>query len=385
MTIILAMIFSHRKFLFTVCFLLLAVSQRKIFGQVFAVIGDYGDAVPAEDSVSRLVKGWNPEFIITCGDNNYPNGDYTTIDTNIGFFYHQYIFPYIGIYSDSTDTATVNRFFPSLGNHDLLTLNGQPYYDYFTLPNNERYYDFVWGNVHLFALNSNPSEPDGTSASSSQAGWLSGKLSSSVSKWKLIYFHHSAYSSGGKHGSSTWMQWPFDQWGATAVFGGHNHIYERLSVNGIPYFVNGIGGRYLYGLGPPLPESIVQYNTMHGAIKVLATDSCISFEFRNTLDSLIDSVMICNAMSVPSFSENLFSINVFPNPFSLQTRVGINRKLYSGRIIILDVLRREIMRLENLAGSEFIIQRGNIKTGLFLCVMYENELPVGYIKMAIVD
>ena len=37
----------------------------------------------------------------------------------------------------------------------------KPYFDYFTLPGNERYYDFTWGPVHLFALDDIDSEPDG--------------------------------------------------------------------------------------------------------------------------------------------------------------------------------------------------------------------------------
>ena len=52
--------------------------------------------------------------------------------------------------------STVNRFFPSLGNHDLYTDNANPYFNYFELPGNERYYDFIHGNVHCFVINSEP-------------------------------------------------------------------------------------------------------------------------------------------------------------------------------------------------------------------------------------
>lgn len=40
----------------------------------FAVIGDYGTAGQNELDVSNLVKSWTPDFIITVGDNNYPDG-----------------------------------------------------------------------------------------------------------------------------------------------------------------------------------------------------------------------------------------------------------------------------------------------------------------------
>lgn len=38
------------------------------------------------------------------------------------------------------------------------------------------------------------------------------------------------------------MRWPFKEWGATAVMSGHAHVYERLEVDNLTYFVNGIGG-----------------------------------------------------------------------------------------------------------------------------------------------
>src|SRR5574341_300066 len=41
---------------------------------VFAVIGDYGTGDQVEGAVADLVKSWQPEFIITTGDNNYPSG-----------------------------------------------------------------------------------------------------------------------------------------------------------------------------------------------------------------------------------------------------------------------------------------------------------------------
>jgi hypothetical protein len=42
---------------------------------VFAVIGDYGLHSANEEKVALMVKSWNPDFIITSGDNNYPAGE----------------------------------------------------------------------------------------------------------------------------------------------------------------------------------------------------------------------------------------------------------------------------------------------------------------------
>ena len=159
----------------------------------FAVIGDYGSGEQQAADVAALVKSWNPEFIVTVGDNNYPVGAAETIDQNIGQFYHEYIFPYQGQYGEGSSTF---RFFPTLGNHDWDTQGAQPYLDYFTLPGNERYYDVTWGPVHIFALNSDSREPDGVGRSSIQAQWLKERLAASTLPWKLVVMHVPVYSSG---------------------------------------------------------------------------------------------------------------------------------------------------------------------------------------------
>ena len=63
-----------------------------------AVIGDYGSGNSAAADVAGLVKSWSPDFVVTTGDNNYPDGAAETIDRNIGQFYSDFIFPYRGAY-----------------------------------------------------------------------------------------------------------------------------------------------------------------------------------------------------------------------------------------------------------------------------------------------
>jgi hypothetical protein len=140
------------------------------------VIGDYGEGNLAEQGVANLVKSWKPDFILTTGDNNYPVGSAETIDDRIGQYFQGYIYPYHGNYGPGADQ---NRFFPALGNHDWITPGAQPYLDFFTLPGNERYYDFTRGPVHFFALDSDSHEPDGVSRQSIQANWLKDHLASS--------------------------------------------------------------------------------------------------------------------------------------------------------------------------------------------------------------
>lgn len=262
----------------------------------FAVIGDYGAANSPEAAVATLVKSWNPDFIITTGDNNYPNGEQATIDDNIGQFYHEYIYPYKGKYGQG---ASSNRFFPTLGNHDWQTPGAQPYLDYFTLPNNERYYDFTWGPVHFFAIDADSREPDGVSSNSPQAMWLKAQLAASTSPWNVVYFHQPAYSSG-IHGPTDWMQWPFKKWGASVVMSGHDHTYERLQIDGLTYFVNGLGGDSRYNFPNMQEGSQVRYNDDYGAMLVTANEQEMSFGFINTKGEVIDTFSLSVPISVTS-------------------------------------------------------------------------------------
>jgi hypothetical protein len=257
-----------------------------------AVIGDYGTATSAAAAVAALVAGWQPDLVITTGDNNYPSGAASTIDANIGQFYHAFIGNYAGAYGLG---ASLNRFFPSLGNHDWVAANAQPYLDYFTLPSGspggERYYRFTWGPLELFALDSDPHEPDGITSASPQAQWLQAGLAASDRPWQLVYMHHPPYSSG-LHGSTAALQWPYAAWGVDAVLAGHDHFYERLVVDGIPYFVVGAGGATLYPFLGTLPQSRLAYSGDFGALRLQATDFSLFFQFYNRAGQLVDNVLV---------------------------------------------------------------------------------------------
>lgn len=302
----------------------------------FAVIGDFGTGSSDEAAVAALVDSWNPDFVITTGDNNYPDGEADTMDEHVGQYYSQFIGNYQGAYGSGSPT---NRFWPSLGNHDWHSISctgnscDGAYFDYFTLPNNERYYDVDMGLVHLFALDSDSKEPDGRNSNSIQANWFQNKTAASSSCYNMVFFHHPPYSSGW-HGSNDSLQWPFTAWRADAVFGGHDHLYERLDVGGIPYFVNGAGGAGLYDFDnqdnlPPEATSVVRYNEAHGAMLVTATSTEISYQFYNTSGTLIDNHTVakdCTAVTPATLFFNP-AADAYVNESTPDTNFGTTTKL----------------------------------------------------------
>jgi tartrate-resistant acid phosphatase type 5 len=249
----------------------------------FAAFGDYGKGT-GTTAVAQLVNNQAPDFIVALGDNCY--GATPPIATQVGTPYGNWV--------------TDSRFWPALGNHEFSDGCGggsaaSGYRDYFTLPNNERYYDIVIGPVHFFALNSEV-EPDGNSATSTQAKWLKAKLAASSSPWQVVFFHHPPYSSGG--GTKKGMRWPFEKWGVDAVLSGHAHDYERIlkdaNADGVtlPYFVSGLGGKSIGSFSGNVSGSAMRYNAEYGSMFITASSTTIDFEFRNVSGAVIDSYSI---------------------------------------------------------------------------------------------
>jgi 3',5'-cyclic AMP phosphodiesterase CpdA len=111
----------------------------------------------------------------------------------------------------------------------------------------QRYYTFKapQQDVRFFAL-------DSTYLSPEHLAWLEQELRSSNEEWKIPYFHHPLYSSGGRHGSDLGVRKTleplFIKHGVSVVLTGHDHVYERTKPqNGIVYFVVGSGGKLRRG------------------------------------------------------------------------------------------------------------------------------------------
>lgn len=137
---------------------------------------------------------------------------------------------------------------PTIGNHDYQTAQGQAYYANFTLPTNgeaggvpsgtEQYYSFNYGDVHFVCLDS----IDGTlsrSADTPMTRWLHQDLASATQRWVIAYWHGAVYSKGSHDSDSTtdtlaWMVQMrenllpiLESYGVDLVLYGHSHVYER--------------------------------------------------------------------------------------------------------------------------------------------------------------
>jgi tartrate-resistant acid phosphatase type 5 len=251
---------------------------------VFAVIGDYGLAGDGERAVADMVKSWDPEFIVTTGDNNYGPEDLAGYKHHIGQYYCDYIYnfdvPFDYRCFGRASAEKLNRFFPSPGNHDDDENNFMAaYLDYFTLPGEETFYSFNWGDVAFYSINSLE-----WADLEEQKAWLAEEIAKSDKTFQIVYFHHAPYTTGD-HTNSTRMQWDFYEWGVDVVLSGHDHIYARLSHSeqeGLHYIVNGVGGRKLYTCRDYEGEDVTVhtcYDDNYGAMRCVADSTRMVMEF----------------------------------------------------------------------------------------------------------
>jgi 3',5'-cyclic AMP phosphodiesterase CpdA len=124
------------------------------------------------------------------------------------------------------------------------------------LPGNELYYSFVGGNSLFVVLDSYIKGED-KRITGEQFKWLEQVLAASKQKHTFVFVHHPLYPEKGKgkhHGNSLdrykedrdRLQALFVKHQVTAVFAGHEHLYLRKTVGGIPHIIAGGGGAPLY-------------------------------------------------------------------------------------------------------------------------------------------
>ena len=194
----------------------------------FAVMGDTGTGKTAQAELAEVMAQYHAVFPFQCvlmtGDNLYGGEDAEDYDEKFAQPYKKLL-----------DAGV--KFHAALGNHD--NANQRSYKDFNM--DGEEYYTFKKGGVRFFALNSNYMDPR-------QVKWLEDELKKSGADWKVSFFHHPPYSSGGRHGPSTELRKIieplFVQYGVDVVFTGHEHFYERIKPQqGVYYFISGAGGK----------------------------------------------------------------------------------------------------------------------------------------------
>lgn len=197
-----------------------------------AVFGDAGRGSKDQYDLGRVMADYRQavlfDWVLLTGDNIY--GADTPADMK-----NKFELPY----KSMLDAGV--KFYGSLGNHDT---SNQRFYAPFNM-NGEEYYRVERNGISFYALNSNYLDKR-------QLDWFAAELAKDRNAWRVAFFHHPPYSSGGRHGSDDEVRKTlhpiFVKSGIDIVFTGHDHFYERVKPqDGITYFVAGAAGKIRKG------------------------------------------------------------------------------------------------------------------------------------------
>lgn len=253
----------------------------------FAVIGDFGtgsrEQYQVADQMAKLRARFPFELVLTVGDNIY--GGNKPED-----FVRKFETPYKPLLDAGV------KFYASLGNHDSqqqsayapFNMDGKTYYS-FKAPHQD---------VRFFALESSYLEPQ-------QIAWLERELQNSTEAWKIPYFHHPLYSSGGRHGSDATrrrvLEPLFIKYGVSMVLSGHDHVYERIKPqHGIVYFVIGSSGQLRRGNLEDTDLTAVGNDTEQAFVAMEISGDELYFNTIGRSGNLIDSGVIQRRKDEPA-------------------------------------------------------------------------------------
>ncbi|MCK5346019.1 MAG: metallophosphoesterase, partial [Candidatus Heimdallarchaeota archaeon] len=168
------------------------------------------------------------------------------------------------------------QYYPVLGNHE----KDSPYYfDFFDLPNNERYYTFSVGDALFIILDSEGeqlSEPNYVSDKNSdefwqdafeehfvnQKSWLEKVLGLHKEAGFIFIFQHKPLFSikksrveDAKMRRAFWGD-IFERHGVQVILNGHDHHYHHAINGGTHFITTAGGGAGLYETDSPQPETV---------------------------------------------------------------------------------------------------------------------------------
>lgn len=260
----------------------------------FGIIGDTQRNPDVTRKCAEGIFALRPNMTIHLGD---------VVDD--GFAKHQWV---SDLFEPSSKLFAHVPTFPVIGNHEQ---NAHWYYDYFSLPEPEYYYTFMYGNAQFFMIDSNKDLSKG----SEQYAWLEEQLKKSRATWKFAAHHHPCFSSDENDYGDRWKgkapegySWGdqnakelvelYEKYGVDIAFAGHVHSYERTwpilgmtinQKNGVRYIVSGGGGGGLEQAGPQRSWFTIHVQRGHHYCFATVHDRTIQFKAYDLEGRLFDT------------------------------------------------------------------------------------------------
>lgn len=254
--------------------------------QLFIFLGDDGLLNANRTAVyNAIIREKNVSTVIGLGDHAYNAGSQSDVDTNMAPYWERF--------------RAAGRFIAVPGNHDNDTGAGTAFFQYVRQsPARYSVVSFPHADVFLFdtgyktdGTQVNADNSDGASiAVSTQGNWLIRNLKASTKRHRFVVWHHPAYTSSATYGPGKVELQPLVRRaidaGATAIFNGHAHLYERI-LNEIPQFTVGTGGAALHTIGTRAAGS-VKAIASYGYLRARISPLRAVYEFCDVNGNVLD-------------------------------------------------------------------------------------------------
>ena len=227
----------------------------------FVAIGDTRSRNNVHKRIIEQVGKLNPRFIVNSGDlvaNGLSMRDWESF------------------FKINKDFMTNTPYYPVLGNHEK---DSPYYYDFFDLPNNERYYYFTVGDALFVVLDSEglrttiPAftsegmedtywEESGIEYLKKQKEWLEQVLELNREAGFVFIFQHtplySVKKSRVEESKKVRAFWGdiFSRYGVQVFLNGHDHHYHHAYDKGVHFITSAGAGAPLYDIDAVQPETL---------------------------------------------------------------------------------------------------------------------------------
>jgi len=259
----------------------------------FAAVGDFGGGSVGETQVANGIAAAGTQFVQTLGDNVYPDAQ----DPDFLNFYSDFDSRF---YKPWAAVIRAQAFWIANGNKEYYGDGAA--WNNFWMPNNERWYSYDWGDLHMLVLDAEHPYAPGTP----QYAFAQADLAAAGGKLKVVVIPRPPYSSTSANSSSEPVQRDlvplFEQAGVRLVLSGNSHNYERTypliggapATGGVVYIVCGNGGNGFNKFVLAQPSwSAYRVDSIYGYVRIGVSPSGLQLTSIQASDgAVLDSALI---------------------------------------------------------------------------------------------
>jgi len=200
-------------------------------------------------------------------------------------------------------------------------------------------------------------------------------------------------------------KWDGSSWsdvggGVIGVYGGNGQIWDlfvynnELYAGGVFSYAGGVhaeiiakwDGTKWCGLGSVFDNDVTTMACYHdslyigGAFQFIDGDT-VNYIAKWTGGNYVDTCG--NNSGINEINDEEKSIIVFPNPFNTFTSLQLSKPIQNATLSIYNVLGKEVKTLQNLNGTEIIINREGMKSGMYFYNLIDSKGLIGRGKMIV--